>query len=119
MSGYVVGETDSKTGDIAINLTLLYRLSDSEDEFIDMFSTLIIHEQIHRELDGILKRNGISKRHRFENLYTGEEVVVRLLMNQDFNTRERKEYARIQKNNNKKSKRNSSVVRKRKKGSRL
>lgn len=118
MTGHVVGETDRKSGDIAINLTLLYELCEDEDEFIKLFSTILIHEQIHRELDSILRRNGITKKERFENLYTGEEVIVRLLCEQDFNRSERKQYARIQ-NSNKRRKRSKRMVQSKRKGVRL
>ena len=78
------GFTLSKTGELAINIELLYDCSDNEEDFIAKFSRTLLHEQLHWIIQDIL---GDNKRTQ-----VGEELVVRLLVGQQFTTKERRKY---------------------------
>jgi len=99
MAKQILAKTNATTGDIEINLSLVYDAVQDDDAFIDIFSSLMQHEQIHRAIGDAYSTLNISERKRLTKYLEGEEWAVRLLCNQKFNKGVRSEYKREGKRN--------------------
>ena len=81
----IKGYTEIKSGEIGVNIELLWNQNKNEKKFIKEFCKVLRHELIHREILNILPKRSNNK------YYYGEEMIVRKMLNEKFN-KEEKEY---------------------------
>lgn len=82
----LAGFHNRKSNEVGINLTSLWNISYdcAEDYFIEKFSQVMLHEQLHR----IIYELGYT----YKSTELGEEKVVRILSNMPFNKRAQEDY---------------------------